>query len=93
MEGLLSLLLFAAVFFVMMRYGCGAHMMHGGHAKHSHGTGADKDPVCGMQVTPDHGYSKVHNGHVFRFCSRSCLDKFEREPDRYLSLTNTTEVS
>jgi YHS domain-containing protein len=93
MEGLLSLLLFAAVFFVMMRFGCGAHMMHGGHGKHSHGTGSGKDPVCGMQVAPDHGYSKVHDGDVFRFCSRSCLDKFEREPDSYLSSTNTTEVS
>ena len=92
MEGLLSLLLFAAFFFVMMRFGCGAHMMHGGHGKHSHGTSSEKDPVCGMQVAPDHGYSKVHNGDVFRFCSRSCLDKFDREPDRYLSLTNTTEV-
>ena len=93
MEGQLSLLLFAVVFFVMMRFGCGAHMMHGGHGKHSHGSVADKDPVCGMQVAPDQGYSKMHSGNVFRFCSRSCLDKFEREPDRYLSQVNTSEVS
>lgn len=34
MEGLLSLLLFAGLFYFMMRCGCGAHMVHGhgGHA-------------------------------------------------------------
>ena len=92
MEGLLSLLLFAAVFFVIMRFGCGAHMMHGGHRKHSHGSGGDKYPVCGKQVAPDSGYSKVHHGDVIRFCSRSCLDKIEREPDRYLSKTNAMDA-
>ena len=34
MEGVFSLLLFAGLFFVMMRFGCGAHMGHGGHAGH-----------------------------------------------------------
>jgi YHS domain-containing protein len=92
MEGLFSQLIFAFVLFVMMRYGCGAHMMHGGHGKHSHGSGGERDPVCGMQVAADHGYSKVHKGDVFRFCSRGCLDKFEREPVRYRSPTNATEV-
>ena len=29
MEGLGSLLLFAALFYFMMRFGCGAHMVHG----------------------------------------------------------------
>jgi hypothetical protein len=28
MEGLFSLLLFAALFYFMMRFGCGAHMVH-----------------------------------------------------------------
>ena len=31
MEGLFSLLLFAVLFFLMMRFGCGSHMAHGGH--------------------------------------------------------------
>ena len=36
MEGLLSLLLFAGLFYLMMRFGCGAHMVHGhkGHSGH-----------------------------------------------------------
>ena len=29
MEGLFSLLLFAALFYFMMRFGCGAHAVHG----------------------------------------------------------------
>ncbi|MFA5372277.1 MAG: heavy metal-binding domain-containing protein [Sideroxydans sp.] len=35
MEGLFSLLLFAGLFFLMMRFGCGSHMAHGGHG-HRH---------------------------------------------------------
>jgi hypothetical protein len=60
MGGLFSLLLFAGFFYLMMRFGCGAHMVHGGHGDHSGHEGhrppgdADtqtKDPVCGMPVT------------------------------------------
>ena len=36
MEGLFSLLLFAGFFYLMMRFGCGSHMAHGGHG-HQHG--------------------------------------------------------
>ncbi|MEA3274084.1 MAG: YHS domain-containing protein [Pseudomonadota bacterium] len=70
----------------MMRYGCGAHVMHGGPG---HGGKADVeetdhvDPVCGMLVDPDTGYGKMHQGRLYRFCSRDCLDKFESEPARY----------
>ncbi|MEE9598461.1 MAG: hypothetical protein V3V96_16940 [Acidiferrobacterales bacterium] len=37
MEGLFSLLLFAGIFYLMMRFGCGAHMVHGhgGHGGHA----------------------------------------------------------
>ena len=37
MEGLFSLLLFAAFFYFMMRFGSGAHMIHGhgGHGGHA----------------------------------------------------------
>lgn len=82
MEGLLSLLLFAGFFYLMMRFGCGAHGVHG----HGHGSpeGKHKDPVCGMAVKPDQGYGKTHAGREYRFCSRSCLDKFEADPDQYL---------
>ena len=93
MEGLLTLLLYAGLFYVMMRFGCGAHMVHG-HGGHAQGdgrdaaaTGHDTDPVCGMTVARDHGYTKVHEGRPYRFCSRACLDKFEADPARYLATT------
>ena len=87
MDGLISLLLFAGAFYLMMRFGCGAHMVHGGHGKHGHNDGTDVkhiDPVCGMQISPQEGYGKMHDGRLFRFCSRNCLDNFEAEPENYL---------
>jgi YHS domain-containing protein len=90
MEGLLSLLLFGGLFFLMMRFGCGAHVMHGGHGHNQDPSGKAKaqeldhlDPVCGMTVDPSAGYGKMHEGRLYRFCSRVCLDKFEAEPNRY----------
>ena len=88
MDGLLSLLLFAGVFFLMMRFGCGAHMTHGGHGHGNQGDSKSdspnhKDPVCGMSVDPNEGYGRMQDGHLYRFCSRDCLDKFEAEPARY----------
>jgi YHS domain-containing protein len=92
MEGLLSLLLFTALFFLMMRFGCSAHMMHGGHGGRSGGATVSTDPVCGMPVPIDRSYRKVHQGQNYRFCSRACLDKFDREPDRYISQTDMKET-
>ena len=90
MEGLFSLLAFAGLFFLMMRFGCGSHISHGGsghrhgdHAGHGAADGGDVDPVCGMQVPSDSGYTKVHQGTLYHFCSRNCLDKFEANPDQY----------
>jgi YHS domain-containing protein len=96
MEGLLSLLLFAALFYFMMRFGCGAHMVHGhggshgdhaGHGRHGGGVqaGSDRDPVCGMEVAPGQGYTKTYGGREYRLCSRACLDKFEANPGQYAS--------
>jgi YHS domain-containing protein len=101
MGGLGTLLLFAALFYFMMRFGCGAdmvhghggsgtgeHASHGGHAEHGgreHGTSA-RDPVCGMDVAPGQGYTKMHGGRDYRLCSRACLDKFDANPDQYASV-------
>jgi YHS domain-containing protein len=95
MDGLFSLLLFAGLFYFMMRYGCGTHMVHGhgggGHGGHAgqgehRDTRGAKDPVCGMDVAPGQGYAKTHAGREYRFCSRVCLDKFEANPDEYASV-------
>lgn len=97
MEGLLWLLVWGALFYFMMRFGCGSHMVHGGHSGHGSkpdspgGHGSDgaaaspsKDPVCGMEVAPESGYSRAFNGREYRFCSRQCLDQFDADPSRYV---------
>ncbi len=89
MEGLGSLLVFAILFFIMMRWGCGAHMMHG-HGSHGDSHDGAKevnyiDPVCDMEVEAEKGYAKMHEGRLYRFCTRSCLDKFDADPERYLN--------
>jgi len=94
MEGLFSLLLFAAFFYFMMRYGCGAHMVHGhaGHGAHGgpgdHGAhpGRNVDPVCGMDVPAGQGYTEQYRGREYWLCSRVCLDKFDASPERYTSV-------
>ncbi|MGR9099158.1 MAG: YHS domain-containing protein [Gammaproteobacteria bacterium] len=83
MEQLLSFLFFAAVFYLMMRYGCGAHLIDGRHDRTS------IDPVCGMEVKPDKGYGKMHHGREYRFCSRNCLIKFDDDPERFLNAKDT----
>jgi len=52
MDRLLSFLLFAVFFYLMMRFGCGAHMVHGNHGGHNHeGTSA---PCCNCSgLLPD----------------------------------------
>jgi YHS domain-containing protein len=75
----------------MMRFGCGAHMVHGRHGCHGHeghksgggAPGSARDPVCGMSVGTGQGYSEVYQGRELRFCSRACLDKFDAQPERY----------
>jgi YHS domain-containing protein len=100
MEGLFSLLLFAGLLYFMMRFGCGAHAVHGhgGHGGHGgeHGEGTERqrethpastsasiDPVCGMELAPDKGYTKMYEGRQYRLCSRACLDTFEANPQQY----------
>lgn len=89
MQGLFSLLLFAAFFYLMMRFGCGAHMVHGnqGHGGNPVAGSSDtpaSDPVCGMSVSAEQGYSEVYGREKYRFCSRECLDKFDADRNRYV---------
>ena len=92
LKSLGSLLLWGGLFFVLMRYGCGAHMMggHGAHGGHGgqKGTMPDdeiKDPVCGMMVDPKNAAAAaVRDGTTHYFCSTSCRDKFEQAPEKYV---------
>lgn len=92
MDGLFSFLLFAVVFYFMMRHGCGSHSVHG-HGGHHHKSTNDNhvDPVCGQHVKVDEGYGKMYQGLLYRFCSRNCLDKFETNPAHYIKHPNSVE--
>jgi P-type Cu+ transporter len=46
----------------------------------------ERDPVCGMQVDPSitkHTYA--HGGKNYYFCCAHCLEKFQADPQKYLS--------
>jgi len=89
MSDWISFLIFAGLFYVMMRYGCGAHMIHGRQSKHNKQDESknDVDPVCGMNVDIDKGYGKMHEGTLYRFCSHKCLEQFENAPVKYINQT------
>ncbi|HUZ75794.1 MAG TPA: YHS domain-containing protein [Stellaceae bacterium] len=89
----LYFLVLAGLFFLMMRFGCGAHVM--GHGHHHGGSRSDAgpddnlrwvppakavDPVCGMSVETAGAKSAVHEGQVYYFCAQNCREKFEAAP-------------
>lgn len=83
------LLLWGGLFFVMMRYGCGRHIMggRGGHGNAAPGGGI-KDPVCGMTVDLKYAAAAaVRGGSTYYFCSTSCRDKFEHAVDKYVRVS------
>ena len=97
MQTVLYFLVWAGLIFLMMRFGCGAHVMGHGHGQHG-GRGrasdrdrlrwvppeTDTDPVCGMTVQTDKAKSAVHDGTVYYFCSNECRDRFEQAPQVYI---------
>jgi YHS domain-containing protein len=98
MSALLYFALWAGLIFLMMRFGCGAHVMGHGHAEHDgHGDGpaarngpgqwappeTDIDPVCRMSVRTD-GAKSVYQGRAYYFCSAEHRDTFEAAPERYV---------
>ncbi len=51
--------------------------------------GGARDPVCGMTVDPATAKHRAqHLGNAYYFCSRSCRERFEAEPTRYLTPTS-----
>jgi YHS domain-containing protein len=90
-KSLVWILIWGGLFFFMMRYGCGAHIMgchgrHGGHGKTDEtAEGQAKDPVCGMTVDREKASAaSAHRGKTYYFCSTTCRDKFEQEPEKYV---------
>ncbi len=52
--------------------------------KEESGISKEKDPVCGMTVDKDTDLKYEYNGNSYYFCSSYCLDKFKKEPEKYL---------
>ena len=47
--------------------------------------GAQKDPVCGMEIDLSKALEKSEvKGRICHFCSKTCKDKFDKDPERYL---------
>ena len=52
------------------------------------------DLVCGMKVqTAGAKHFSVHAGRTFYFCSRGCLEKFGKDPEKYLTAAAVKPVS
>src|SRR3984893_16473901 len=52
-----------------------------------------KDPVCEMTVAPEKAAAKVeHAGKTYYFCSKSCAERFSREPQKFLVVPGTGEM-
>jgi YHS domain-containing protein len=92
MQTIGNLLFWGLLFFLMMRFGCGAHMMgHHHHRDHSRGGDRDghrappeaRDPVCGKTVQPSTAKSSLFEGHAYYFCSQACRDTFEASPANF----------
>jgi len=43
-----------------------------------------KDPVCGLMVDKDPKLSTSHKGETYYFCSRTDLDEFRKNPEKYV---------
>lgn len=102
METLLYFAFWAGLIFLMMRFGCGAHVMgHGNRKTDARSKDApanvgplrwvapqtDVDPVCGKTVPTAKAKSTVHDGMVYYFCSAEHREAFETAPDSYVGLT------
>lgn len=96
MDALLYFALWAGLIFLVMRFGCGAHVMghrHGNEVGSSGGPSevprwvppkTDIDPVCGKTIDTAAARSSVHDGWVYYFCSAECRARFEADPETYL---------
>ena len=50
------------------------------------------DPVCGMSVGTHNAHSHLHNGKVWYFCNKACLDSFVETPEDYAAMPATGEA-
>ena len=105
MESLFSFFLFMGFFYLMMRFGCGAHSTGGGcgHSSHhgnrhenvpdrtiSDGKSTTPDPVCGMEMEISQSARSMQHGfYTFYFCSDGCYRTFKERPDYFADIAKT----
>ncbi len=41
------------------------------------------DPVCSMEVEKDPDKSIQHGGYTYYFCSKNCMEKFQKDTKKY----------
>lgn len=46
---------------------------------------SNRDPVCGMTVEPASALKYELNENTYYFCSEGCLERFKRDPSKYLT--------
>lgn len=85
MSALIYFLIWGAFIFLMMRVGCGAHIMGHGHSHAGNPPKSAVDPVCSMTVETAKAKPSLYQGQAYYFCSQDCREKFEASPDGYVS--------
>ncbi len=51
-----------------------------------------KDPVCAMQIEESTATgARTYEGTTYYFCSKTCLEKFQREPAKYVEKRQARE--
>jgi Cu+-exporting ATPase len=51
----------------------------------------ERDPVCDMEVDPHTALAQsVYQGKTYYFCSMSCKQDFEADPEQYAERQQTT---
>ena len=54
-------------------------------------TTAVKDPVCGMDVESATAAGRTEfKGQTYYFCGSKCKEKFDRNPEQYLTMSAET---
>ncbi len=106
MELILTIAVWAGLFFLIMRLGSGAHIMRGNTKnRQSQASQANAntpelawmpaekniDPVCQKTISTRLAKTCVHAGKVYYFCSRDCREIFEAAPELYIATGDTTK--
>lgn len=54
------------------------------HEEHKHIADKVVDPVCGMEIEPNEELSFVYKGKKYYFCMKADLEKFKKNPEKYV---------